>query len=55
MKENEKKDFQIPEDALRKIKSQNELDDFFHVLYKQTVEGMLKAEMNEHLGYEITY
>lgn len=51
-KDEEKDDFQIPEEALRKIKSQSELDDFFHGLYKQAVEGMLKAEMDEHLGYE---
>jgi transposase-like protein len=51
-KDERKDDFQIPEEALRKIKSQSELDDFFHGLYKQAVEGMLKAEMDEHLGYE---
>jgi len=52
-KKNEgKDDFQIPDEALRKIKSQTELDDFFHGLYKQAVEGMLKAEMDEHLGYQ---
>jgi len=45
-------DFRIPEEALKKIKSQSELDDFFSDLYKQAVEGMLKAEMKEHLGYE---
>ena len=45
-------DFKIPEEALKKIKSQSELDDFFSDLYKQAVEGMLKAEMKEHLGYE---
>jgi hypothetical protein len=49
-KEKSKEDFQIPEEALRKIKSQAELDDFSHGLYKQAVEGMLKAEMDEHLG-----
>lgn len=48
----EKDDFQIPKEALKKIKSQSELDDFFHGLYKQAVEGMLKAEMDEHLGYQ---
>src|SRR5271157_3632378 len=52
MKEKEKDDFQIPEEALRKIKSQAEFDEFFHGLYKQAIEGMLKAEMNEHLGYQ---
>ena len=53
MKDKEKKgDFKIPDEALKKIKSQYELDDFFSDLYKQAVEGMLKAEMDEHLGYE---
>ena len=53
MKDNQDKgDFKIPEEALEKIKSQSELDDFFSDLYKQAVEGMLKAEMKEHLGYE---
>jgi len=45
MKEKEKKgDFKIPEDALEKIKSQSELDDFFSDLYKQAVEGMLNGK-----------
>lgn len=48
----ENDDFQIPPEALKKIKSQSELDDFFHGLYKQAVEGMLRAEMDEHLGYQ---
>jgi transposase-like protein len=52
VKDKNKSDFQIPEETLMKIKSQGELDEFFHDLYKQAVEGMLKAEMNEHLGYE---
>ena len=54
MKEKDKKkdNFQIPEEALYKIKSQSELDDFFTDLYKQAVEGMLKAELDDHLGYE---
>ena len=43
--------FQIPEETLRKIKSQGELDNFLHGLYKQAIEGMLKAEMNENLRY----
>ncbi len=51
-KDKNKDDFEIPQEALRKIKSQSELDDFFHVLYKQAVEGMLKAELDEHLGYQ---
>ena len=43
--------FKIPEEALRKIKSLKEYDDYFHELYKQGIETMLKAEMGEHLGY----
>ena len=50
-KEEKEKDFRIPEEALKKIKNQQELDTFFHDLYKQAVEGMLRAEMDEHLGY----
>jgi len=52
MNSKEKDKFQIPEEALSKIKSQEELENFFHDLYKQAVEGMLKAEMDEHLGYK---
>jgi putative transposase len=51
-KDKQSNDFQIPAEALKKIKSQGELDDFFHGLYKQAVEGMLKAELDEHLGYQ---
>jgi transposase-like protein len=51
-KDDEQNNFQIPEEALKKIKSQAELDEFFHGLYKQAVEGMLKAEMDDHLGYQ---
>ncbi len=51
-KDKEKDDFQIPPEALKKIKSQAELEDFFHGLYKQVVEGMLKDEMDEHHGYQ---
>jgi putative transposase len=48
----EKNKINIPEDAFKNIKSQAELDDYFHKLYKQAVENMLKAEMEEHLGYK---
>lgn len=46
------KPFYIPAEALIKIKSQEEFDDFFQKLYKQARENMLKAEMEEHLGYK---
>lgn len=48
----EENQFSIPDDALKKIKTQSELDDFFQKLYKQAIENMLKAEMENHLGYK---
>jgi transposase-like protein len=50
MEENE--EFKFPEDQLKKIKSKEEFEDFFTKLYKQGVEALLKAEMEEHLGYK---
>jgi putative transposase len=50
MSENEL--FKIPEEALKKIKSQEEFEEFIQRLYKQGVEALLKAEINEHLGYD---
>lgn len=43
---------ELPEDQLKKIKTREELDDYFTRLYKQAVETMLRAEMEEHLGYK---
>lgn len=49
MSENEL--FKIPEEALKKIKTQEEFESFIQELYKQGVEALLKAEIKEHLGY----
>lgn len=43
--------FQIPEEDLKKIKTFKEYDDYFHTLYKQGIQALLKAEMEQHLGY----
>jgi len=43
--------FKIPEEVLKKIRTQKEFEDYFQQLYKQGVEALLKAEINEHLGY----
>lgn len=43
--------FKIPEEALRKIKTHKEFDDYFQELYKQGIQAFLKAEIDEHLGY----
>ena len=48
---NNKEKFKIPEEALKKIKTQGEFESFIQELYKQGVEALLKAEMHEHLGY----
>ena len=48
---NENELFKIPEEALKKIKTQAEFEAYMQELYKQGVEALLKAEINEHLGY----
>lgn len=44
--------FEIPEEQLKKIKTQEELEAYISKLYKHAVQTMLKAEMDEHLGYK---
>ena len=44
--------FEIPEEQLKKMKTQEELEDYISKLYKHAVQTMLKAEMDEHLGYK---
>jgi len=47
----EKELFKIPDEALKKIKTREEFESYFQELYKQGVEALLKAEIDEHLGY----
>ena len=51
MNENENELFKIPEEALKKIRTQEEFEDYFQTLYKKGVEALLNAEIKEHLGY----
>jgi putative transposase len=44
--------FEIPEEQLKKMKTQVELEAYISKLYKHAVQTMLKAEMDEHLGYK---
>ena len=44
--------FEIPEEQLKKMKTQEELEAYISKLYKHAVQTMLKAEMDEHLGYK---
>jgi putative transposase len=42
----------LPPDFFKQFKSKEDFQSFFSELYKQGVEEMLKAELDEHLGYE---
>lgn len=43
---------EIPDEVFKKLKTQEELEDYISRLYKQAVQSMLKAELDEHLGYK---
>lgn len=42
----------LPKDFFKQFKNKEEFHSFFNSLFKQGVEEMLKAELDEHLGYE---
>jgi putative transposase len=42
----------LPKDFFKQFKNKEEFHSFFNDLFKQRVEEMLKAELEEHLGYE---
>lgn len=48
----EKKKPPLPPELFKRLKSGKELDEFLSAIYKQGVEALLNAEMEEHLGYE---
>jgi len=43
--------FKIHKEAPKKIKTHEESESYINELYKQGVEALLNAEINEHLGY----
>ena len=56
-----KKDEQVPQDPgrpvlpkefIKQFKNKEEFKSFFNDLFKQGVEEMLQAELDEYLGYE---
>lgn len=47
-----KKKLNLPPEFFKQFKTQRELEDFFSELFKEGVNQMLKAEMEEHLGYK---
>ncbi|MBK6640944.1 MAG: IS256 family transposase [Bacteroidia bacterium] len=48
----EKDNIDLPKDFLKQFKNKEEFQNFFQTLFKQGVEEILKAELDEHLGYE---
>ena len=42
----------LPKDFFKQFKNKEEFQDFFQSLFKEGVEAMLQAELDEHLGYE---
>lgn len=42
----------LPKDFFKQFKNKADFQSFFSELYKQGVEQMLQAELDEHLGYE---
>jgi putative transposase len=43
---------QLPKDFFKQFKSKEQFHSFFNSLFKQGVEQMLQAELDDHLGYE---
>jgi putative transposase len=52
MKKKEKPPPPLPPNFFKNFKSGKELDKFLSTIYKQGVEALLNAEMEEHPGYE---
>src|SRR5580704_1718463 len=42
----------LPKDFFKQFKNKEEFQSFFNDLFKQGVEEILKAKLDEHLGYE---
>jgi len=48
----DKKNTPLPKDFFKQFKDKADFQSFFTDLYKQGVEEMLRAELDDHLGYE---
>ena len=42
----------LPKDFFKQFKGKDQFNDFFASFFKQGVEAMLQAELDEHLGYD---
>jgi len=52
MDKNKPQQPELPKDFFKQFKSKEDFHLFFNTIFKQGVEEMLKAELEEHLGYE---
>ncbi len=48
----EKEENKFSKEFFKQFKTASELEDYFRELYKQGVQHLLQAELDEHLGYE---
>ena len=46
------KDLNIPKELLDKLKTQSDVEELVGGIYKELIQKMLQAEMDEHLGYQ---
>ena len=51
-KEDNNSRISLPKDFFKQFKNKEEFQSFFNDLFKQGVEEMLQAELDDHLGYE---
>ena len=51
-KEDNNPHISLPKDFFKQFKNKEEFQSFFNELFKQGVEEMLQAELDDHLGYE---
>ncbi len=51
MKKKEKQPPILPSEVFKSLKTGKDLNEFLDKIYKQGVEALLNAEMDEHLGY----
>lgn len=42
----------LPKDFFKQFKNKEQFQGFFQTLFRQSIEAMLQAEIDEHLGYE---
>ena len=52
MQKKDKKETPFPEGFFKQFKDKDSFQEYFNSIFKQGIEEMLRAEMDEHLGYQ---